>query len=176
MTKPQALRGPDFCASRRRSLLWSILLPVVLASALLIGGVMSYLPDFVLSTELRATRERAMATAEQLLKLRAFYSDNAVSKVTGVPGVAVAPRYVGIDHTLPAPTTFLADFAQYASGKGRSSRCSARSPGRPVMAASRSMPSSRRRGTRCRSSPAPRSGASTGRVSDPCCASPSPTG
>lgn len=118
MTKPQALRGPDFCASRRRSLLWPILLPVVLASALLIGGVMSYLPDFVLSTELRATRERAMATAEQLLKLRAFYSDNAVSKVTGVPGVAVAPRYVGIDHTLPAPTTFLADFAQYASGKG----------------------------------------------------------
>ncbi|TAJ31291.1 MAG: methyl-accepting chemotaxis protein [Bosea sp. (in: a-proteobacteria)] len=117
MIRPLAAPGVEPGASRRRSLLWSILLPMAVASALVIAAVVRYLPDFILSTEIRAVRERALVTAEQLLKLRGFYSDNTLSKIAGLPGVTVSPSYIGIDRTVPAPTTFLADFAQYASSK-----------------------------------------------------------
>lgn len=105
-----------FAMARRRSLLWSILLPIAVTSLIATLAVLVYLPGFILSTEIRAARERAVATAEQLLKLRGFYSDNVVSKVTGVPGVSASAHHAGIDRVIPAPTTFLADFARYASG------------------------------------------------------------
>lgn len=102
-----------------RSLRWSILLPILLTSAALVAAIAFYVPRSIVSVETRAARERAVATATQLLSLRSFYSDHVAAKVAGAGHVEAQAEYLGIPGRIPVPTTFILDFSrQMAAGGG----------------------------------------------------------
>lgn len=104
------------------SLGWSIILPGVAAIGLLMALLAAYLPDSIVAIETRSARTRSVAWAEQWLGLRAFYSDNVVSKLKASGSVRAEADYVGQSHTIPVPTTFILDYAASLSATGNEIR------------------------------------------------------
>ena len=62
--------------------------------------------------------ERAQQTANNIQRLRAFYSDRIVAKVNKHGGMKAASVYMDDPATIPVPTTFILDFIGTA-GSGR---------------------------------------------------------
>jgi methyl-accepting chemotaxis protein len=101
-----------------RSLVWSIILPGVMAICLLMAGLAAYLPQSIVAIEIRTARARSVAWATQLVALRAFYSENVVSKLPSAGGVDATPEYARQPHSIPVPTTFILDYAARLSAVG----------------------------------------------------------
>ncbi len=101
-----------------RSLVWSIILPGVTAICLLMAGLVAYLPASIVAIEIRSARARSVAWATQLVALRAFYSENVVSKLPSTGGVDATAEYAGQPHSIPVPTTFILDYAARLSAGG----------------------------------------------------------
>jgi methyl-accepting chemotaxis protein len=65
---------------------------------------------------MRDAVERAQQTANDIQRLRAFYSDRIVSKVNKHGAMKAAPVYISDPATIPVPTTFILDFIGSAAG------------------------------------------------------------
>lgn len=105
-----------------RSLRWSILLPILLASAALVAAISFYVPQSIVSVETKAARERAVATAAQFLALRSFYSDHVAAKVAGSGEVEAQAEHLGMPGKIPVPTTFILDFSKQMASAGNEVR------------------------------------------------------
>ena len=99
------------------SLRWSIILPILLVSAILLVAISLYVPQSIIAVETKSARERAIAAAEQMLALRSFYSDHVVAKIAGASDVGAQSDHRDKARTIPVPTTFILDFtAQLQAG------------------------------------------------------------
>ncbi|MDP3321523.1 MAG: DUF3365 domain-containing protein, partial [Bosea sp. (in: a-proteobacteria)] len=77
----------------------------------------AYIPASIVAIEVRAATERAVASANRLVALRAFYSEAVVSRLTPKGGVTATANYTADPHAIPVPTTFLLDYtARLAAG------------------------------------------------------------
>lgn len=105
-----------------RSLRWSVLLPIMLASAAVVAAIALYVPQSIIAAETRAARERALASAAQIMSLRSFYSDYVAAKVAGPGEIEARAEHIGIPGKIPVPTTFILDFSRQVAAVGNEVR------------------------------------------------------
>lgn len=105
-----------------RSLRWSIVLPIFLASAALLVGLSLYVPHSIVAAETKAARQRAIATAEQLLRLRSLYSDHVIAKMAGTREIIAQADHLDQPRTIPVPTTFILDYTAHLPKDGNEIR------------------------------------------------------
>jgi diguanylate cyclase (GGDEF)-like protein len=95
---------------RRYSLLWSLVVPISLAVALIVVAAAYVAPTEVVDTALADAVMRSVQTAQQMRTLRAFYSANVVSAAVR-SGTHASATYKAEPASIPVPTTFVLDAA-----------------------------------------------------------------
>ena len=98
------------------SLLLKMLMPICLVVVAMVITIGVYTPKAVVDTALEEAVSKGLQTADQLRALRAFYSENVVSKAVK-DGAKASASYKGDPSAIPVPTTFILDVAQAFSNE-----------------------------------------------------------
>lgn len=118
---------PDGQVTNRRSgfhsLTWKLVVPVVLATLIMVTAIGLYVPKAVLDSAISNSSEHAIDVATRMKSLRTFYSEQVVGKIKTIPGVKPTASYQGEAGAIPVPTTFILDYMHSASqDRGRDIR------------------------------------------------------
>ncbi|RYC29344.1 EAL domain-containing protein [Lichenibacterium minor] len=108
---PRSLRLPQLITALQSSLLLKMLVPICLVVAAMVIAISIYTPKAVVDTALEEAVVKGLQTADQLRALRAFYSENVVSKAVK-DGAKASASYKNDPSAIPVPTTFILDVAQ----------------------------------------------------------------
>ncbi|RYB05339.1 EAL domain-containing protein [Lichenibacterium ramalinae] len=107
----RSLRMPQHVRVLQSSLLIKMLVPILLVVAVMVIAISVYTPRAVVDTALEEAVVKGLQTADQLRALRAFYSENVVSKAVK-DGAKASASYKNDPSAIPVPTTFILDVAQ----------------------------------------------------------------
>ena len=107
----RSLRLPQLITALQSSLLLKMLVPICLVVAAMVIAISIYTPKAVVDTALEEAVVKGLQTADQLRALRAFYSENVVSKAVK-DGAKASASYKNDPSAIPVPTTFILDVAQ----------------------------------------------------------------
>lgn len=92
------------------SIIWKILTPFPVCALFILLAVGLYTPYAFQNTAILQAKERAIITAVQLKKLRAFYTKNIVGPALKTGTLKPTDVHEGIEGRIPAPTTFILDY------------------------------------------------------------------
>ncbi len=119
IAKPWVFRSPrlpQLISALQSSLLLKMLVPICLVVVAMVIAISVYTPRAVVDTALEEAVVKGMQTADQLKALRAFYSENVVSKAVK-DGAKASASYKSDPSAIPVPTTFILDVAQAFSNE-----------------------------------------------------------
>ncbi|GAB4344574.1 MAG: hypothetical protein Kow006_00680 [Gammaproteobacteria bacterium] len=109
-------------ASVRMSILWRLMIPFVAVSVIAIVALLLYVPRAIEENAVEAAVASARKTAEQIKTIRAYYTDNVITRVL------VYPIQVSHDHKkkgmgyIPSPATVIHDLNAEFEKEGTSIR------------------------------------------------------
>lgn len=106
-------------ASFKYSFFWKIILPIPFLLILLIAGFSFYLPQANKKSVLITQEMKARDRVEQLKTLRRFYTEFVVKRAKATGSLKPGPNYKAHTDQIPAPTTFLLDYAEKVVTKER---------------------------------------------------------
>ncbi len=111
-----SLRLSPVTRALQSSLLLKMLMPICLVVVAMVITIGVYTPKAVVDTALEEAVSKGLQTADQLKALRAFYSENVVSKAVK-DGAKASASYKNDPSAIPVPTTFILDVAQAFSNE-----------------------------------------------------------
>ena len=111
-----SLRLSPVMRALQSSLLLKMLMPICLVVIAMVITIGAYTPKAVVDTALEEAVSKGLQTADQLKALRAFYSENVVSKAVK-DGAKASASYKNDPSAIPVPTTFILDVAQAFSNE-----------------------------------------------------------
>lgn len=92
-----------------KSILWTILGPVLFAIISIVATISVYIPTALKSSAVEQATTRSEALVDQIKALRSFYGQHVVGPAVRTGAVVASPDHEGVDGTIPPPATFILD-------------------------------------------------------------------